>query len=197
LQALAGTVEAPGAADITKTDVLAIEGGAEFITIAGEISDDLDAFIGEDGEGDGVGEMAAFSAEEFGDLGTLEAEHAVIHVDRINYNEDVGGSFTARDDFEGSNGLGRFVVEQSEVLLLEIGDGRARFWCDDYVEKDLICGGWAWQRSWLRGLLRGGCGGEKQSGKNQAAEARGVEHALDSFERKFAGLRRKTSPSVR
>ena len=161
LQAFAGAVEAAGAADIAQTDVLAIESSAEFVAIAREISDDLDAFVGEDSEGDGVGEMASFGAEEFGNLVTLETEDAVINVDGVNYDEDVGGSFAARDDFEGSYGLGGFVVEQSEVLLLEIGDGWARFWANHDVEEDLICGGWAWRRSLLRGVLSRGCGGGK------------------------------------
>src|ERR1700689_857248 len=140
--------------------------------------------------------MAAFGAKEFGDLGALETEDAVVHVDRVNYDEDIGGSFAAGDGFEGSDGLRRFVVEQSEVLLLEIGDGRARFGADHNVEEDLIRGERARRRSLLRGLFRGGRAGGKKNGKNQAAEGRGVEHALDSFGRTLAGLRRRASPGA-
>src|SRR5271163_2857354 len=165
LQAFGCAVETGGAPDIANTDLIAIHGGAEGVAVAGEIFSDADAGIGGDRDGDGILEVAAFGTEELVNLGAFVADGADVGIDRVDYQDDFDGRLAPGDGGERGDGLRGIVIEQSEVLLLQIGDGRARFRGDYYVEVDV-----ATSRLDLRVGLSGGSrrGAEKSDEKKKA-----------------------------
>jgi len=137
LQAFGCAIETGGASDITETDLIAIHGGAEGVAVAREILSNLNACIRDDSNRDGVCEAASFGMEELVDLNSLVGDGLGVGIDRVNYQDDLGGNLATGDGLERSDGLRRIVVQHGEILLLETGDGRAGFRGDDDVEVDV------------------------------------------------------------
>src|SRR5208282_60234 len=141
LQAFGCAIETGGAADITEADLIVIHGGAERVAVAREILCNLNSCIRGDRNSDGVCEAASLGTEELVDLDAFVGNVGGIGIDRVNYQDDLDGSLAAGDGLERGDGLRGTVIQQGEVLLLEVSDGRAGFRGDHDVEVDVAAGG--------------------------------------------------------
>jgi hypothetical protein len=156
VDAFGGAIEAGGTIDGAEADGVVVEGGPEGIAVLGEGVVKLHAFVREDGEGGGVGEVAFGCGEELGELDALVADLLVSGVDGVEDDDDGEGFAGGVDGVEGDDGGGKLVGEDGEVGGLEIGDGGSGFVGDCDVEEKGSRGGGG---GGLRGCKE--CGGEK------------------------------------
>ncbi len=78
--------------------------------------------------------MAALGAEEFINLYAFVADALRPGIHSINHDDNLNRSFAAGEGLERSDGLRGLVVEQSKVLLLQVGNRRPGLGADDDVQ---------------------------------------------------------------
>lgn len=126
-------------------------------------------------------EVAAVCLEEGVDLLALVGQVVVVDVDGVDEQDDFDWGLWVIDGFEAGDGLGRLVVEQGEVLLLQSGDGLAGFGCDDDVEGDPVgvgLGGRVLAAGVLSGLLGVGCDGAEHNAEQCGGETNSSWHGV-------------------
>ena len=118
-----------------------VELGRQVIAVGRRIGQYSQAVSGKDRDRCWVGEMAAVLLKVFddlllGDCGLFEGR--VDEVEEQDEFELSGRSWRpAVDSLKGEDGLRLLLVEDGEVLLLQAGDGRARFDVDHNIELNL------------------------------------------------------------
>ena len=88
--------------------------------------------------GSGIRKPAPVGMEEFIDLFAFVGDLFIRHVHYIHHHDDLRRRRTALQGLKGSDRLRRFVIQQSEILLLQARHGRSRLRRDDYIEVNLI-----------------------------------------------------------
>ena len=138
LEALHSAIDAGGTTDGVQANGVLMQGSAQHVAIFRETILELNAGIGEEGQGRREGEMAAIGEQEFIDFGGFVGDALNTGVDIINHDDAFNGGLGGGDGLKRVDGYGDFVVQYGEILYLETADGRAILRSDNHIEINKI-----------------------------------------------------------